>query len=403
MASSDFLEAERKFQSLRDRYARGELSLELLKQKIATLRVQDDHGFWWQLNGKDGSWLRWEGAQWVAGDPFLETPLSQPTGPVPSVTSGTDAKRRAAEQTYRDLRKSYKEGKLGYQEFTTRVTGLKYVDDKGRAWRLDSGTGHWFLERETGTGPGNQETGLATVRFIKGLALGMKKGIARSIPTMLVSMAAVWGIHSLLTLMVKKDTIAGNPPPLIASILILPGHEAAGMLFWGLLVGLIISFVNKARHDQLPATKEKIRTTPAFVRQSFDQTGFQGLLLFLLGISMALLFAGLIANILVSLQCILFFVNTLIAQRESMMALFLQAIGSDVARGLHFPGNPDNSSIWFSAAGMTGGMGGFLVSLAVSPAQFVILVLVACIVIAALFLAIYTHARKTPSVSGRGV
>ena len=329
MSTTDLLEAERTYRGLHDKYASGELSLDRFQDKVLGLRVQDDAGYWWQIQSYDGSWARWDGSKWIPGDPF-QKPDQSP-------------------------------------------------------------------EKST-----HKDQGLATVKFVRTLASGMKKGITRSIPLMLVSMAAVWGIHTLLTLMVKKDALAGNPHPLIASILILPGHEAAGLLFWGLLVGLVISFINKVRHDQLPATKEKLKTTPGFVRQSFDRTGFQGMLLFLLGICLALLIAGIISNILVSLQCILFFINTLIAQRESMMALFLQAIGSDISKGLHFTGNMGNSSAWFSAAGMTGAIGGFLVSLVASPSQFMIVLLIGILVLTCVFIIILSCSKKHHLETGGG-
>ncbi|OPY40415.1 MAG: hypothetical protein A4E42_02175 [Methanoregulaceae archaeon PtaU1.Bin222] len=329
MSTTDLLEAERTYRGLHDKYASGELSLDRFQDKVLGLRVQDDAGYWWQIQSYDGSWARWDGSKWIPGDPF-QKPDQSP-------------------------------------------------------------------EKST-----HKDQGLATVKFVRTLASGMKKGITRSIPLMLVSMAAVWGIHTLLTLMVKKDALAGTPHPLIASILILPGHESAGLLFWGLLVGLVISFINKVRHDQLPATKEKLKTTPGFVRQSFDQTGFQGMLLFLLGICLALLISGLIANILVSLQCILLFVNTLIAQRESMMALFLQAIGSDISKGLHFTGNPGNSSAWLSAAGMTGGIGGFLVSLVASPSQFIFMIIFAICVIIGIFIILQYFTKKNRNLAVGG-
>lgn len=329
MSTTDLLEAERTYRGLNDKYTSGELPLDRFQDEVLRLHVQDDAGYWWQIQSSDGSWARWDGSEWIPGDPFQKSdPLSK---------------------------------------------------KKPR-----------------------QESSLATVTFIRTLASGMKKGITRSIPLMLVSMAAVWGIHTLLTLMVKKDTLAGNPHPIIASILILPGHEAAGLLFWGLLVGLVISFINKVRHDQLPATREKLKTTPGFVRQSFDRTGFQGMLLFLLGICLALLIAGIISNILVSLQCILLFVNTLIAQRESIMALFLQAIGSDIAKGLHFTGDLGDSASWFSAAGMTGGVGGFLVSLVVSPANFIVLIILACCVIIGIFMILLYSTKKSRNLAVGG-
>ncbi len=321
-----------------------------------------------------------------------------------------------AEQKYSDLHEKYASGELSLPQFREEVLTLRIQDATGYWWQIHSSDGSWMRwdgEKWIPDNPKNrshqphgkdhnQEPRLATIRFIRTLATGMKKGLLKSVPLMLASMAAVWGIHTFLMLMVKKDALAGNPHPLIASILILPGHEAAGLLFWGLLVGLVISFFTKVMQGQLPLTKEKIRTTPGFIRQSFDRTGFQGLLLFILGICLALLISGMIANILVSLQCILLFLNTLIAQRESMLALFLQALGSDIARGLHFPGNPGNSTAGFSAAGMTGGIGGFLVSLAVSPAQFIIVLLVGILVLTCVFIIILSCSKKHNIETGGG-
>jgi len=276
-----------------------------------------------------------------------------------------------------------------------RVSELEYGDRGERHWGLKSGDTRRSLETQSRIDTRNHVSGLATVNLLKTLATGMTKSIRRSFPLMLISMAAVWGIHTLLMLMVKKDTLAGNPHPLIASILILPGHEAAGMLFWGLLVGLVISFINKVRHGQLSATKEKILTTPGFIRQSFDRTGFQGMLLFLLGICLALLVAGIISNVLVSLQWILLFVNTLIAQRESMMALFLQAIGSDIAKGLHLAVNISDAATWFSVAGMTGGVGGFIISIFFNSSNYFIQISIISIIF--LFFMLFTFFRAQPA------
>jgi len=321
MSTPDLLETERKFTGLHEKYIAGELSLDRFHEEVLKLRVKDDAGYWWQIQSSDGTWLRWDGANWIPDNPLIKTDQSP--------------------------------GKKS-----------------------------------------SQKPGLATVKFFRTLASGMKNGIARSIPLLLVSMTAVWIIHTVLTLIVKKDTLAGNPHPLIASILILPGHEAAGLLFWGLLVGLVISSINKVRRDQLPATKEKLRTTPAFIRQSFDRTGFQGLLLFLLGICLALLIAGLISNILVSLQCTLLIINTLIAQKESVVALFLQAIGADIAHGLHLAGSYNNAGSWWSAVGVVGAAGGFITSVFVPATDYIIQIAIISLIF--FFVVLFNSFREQP-------
>jgi len=288
------------------------------------------------------------------------------------------------------------------------------MDADGTIWRIQPSDGSFVRQDGSPGEPAAKSPpvarasppageGLATVRLLKALALGMKKGFVRSIPLMVVSMAAIGGIHTLLVLFVKKGAQTGNPHPLVASILILPGHEAAGMLFWGLLIGLSISFITKVRHGQLSGTLQKVVTTPGFIRQSFDRTGFLGLLLFLLGSAIALLFAGIIANVLVSLQCILFCANTLVAQRESLLAFFLQAMGSDIARGLHVPAGPAEYPTWFSTAGITGVAGGFLVSLVVSSGQFIVPILLAICVFSGLFMAMLYSAKKGRNAAAGGL
>ena len=311
--------------------------------------------------------MRYDGSRWIPGDPF---PKSATDTKGPSQPARTFAE---AERTYRSLHERYTSGELSFGRFQEEVGKIAVMDDAGTWWRIQPSDGS-FVRHDGSSGeplakpppvagaPPPAGEGLATVRLLKALALGMKKGFVRSIPLVVVSMAAIGGIHTLLVLFVKKGAQTGNPHPLVASILILPGHEAAGMLFWGLLVGLSISFITKVRHGQLPGTLHKVVTTPGFIQQSFDRTGFEGLLLFLLGSAIALLFAGIVANVLVSLQCILFCASTLVAQRESLMVLFLEAIGSDISKGLHFTGYAENISTYLSIAGMMGATGGFILS-----------------------------------------
>jgi hypothetical protein len=309
---ADIRNIERSYEKLKAHYENGGLGYDDYITAVNTLRIQDENGIYWQIRTDDGKWVRWDGSTWV-------------TGAQPGTRSPVDA---------------------GYQ-----------ASDKTAV---------------QSSGPVGPEPGLATTRFLARLGKGMATGFVRHIPLMVGTMVLVWFINIVLLDMVKKGSVTGDPHPLIASILILPGHEAAGLMFWGLLVGLTISILSKIRHGRLPGTIKKISTTPGFIRSSFDTAGFYSVFLVLIGLFGALFIAGMVSNVLVSLQLSIFLFTTLIAQKESRMAGFLQVLGADIGKTLHTVPYTGDSGVSWSVAGMTGAFTGFFFSIMLPASQFII-------------------------------
>jgi len=64
-----FIQAQRQFWNLRDRYERGELDEGSYRQALQDVVVQDDAGAYWMLGVESGEWYRHEGSTWVRGNP----------------------------------------------------------------------------------------------------------------------------------------------------------------------------------------------------------------------------------------------------------------------------------------------------------------------------------------------
>jgi hypothetical protein len=339
---ADIGDIEFRYAKLKTQYVSGGLKYDDYIAAVDALRVQDENGIYWQIRADDGKWVRWDGSTWV--------PCKRP-GPL-------------------------SQGDAGYA--TPEKTTVQ------------------------GSGPGGSESGLATTRFLIMLGRGMATGFIRHIPLMIGTMVLIWLIHTGLLLLVKQGAVTGDPNPLIASILILPGHEAAGLMFWGLLVGLSISIASKIRHGRLPGTVKKIQTTPEFIRSSFNMAGFYSVFLVFIGIFGALFIAGMISNVLVSLQLVIFLFTTLIAQKESLMSKFLQVIGYDLGRTLHIAKDIGNSGVFWTVTVMTGAIAGFFISLLVFPAQFMVLMLILSLLTAGIFIIALLYSKKSPRVTGGG-
>ena len=73
-----FHEAELTYRALRERLAAGTLNAQDFSAQANALRFQGADGVWWQVNPNDGSWLRWDGAAWVAGTPAVAIPPVPP-------------------------------------------------------------------------------------------------------------------------------------------------------------------------------------------------------------------------------------------------------------------------------------------------------------------------------------
>jgi hypothetical protein len=299
----DIGDVERRYATLKAQYVNGSLGYNNFITSVNALQIQDENGIYWQISADDGKWVRWNGTTWVSG----ERPGSRPDG------------------------------------------------DSVKSLEVPANTGI--------PGTKTAKPGLATVRFLSMLGKGMATGFFRHIPLMIGTMALIWFIHTVVLVAVRKGMTSGTLDPILASILMVPGNEASGLMFWGLLVGLIISILSKILHGRLQGTVHNITTTPHFIRNSFDKVGFYSLFLVIIGLFGALSIAGIISNILVSIQLCIFLFTTLIAQGESLLAMFLRVMGSDIGRTLHNTPDIGNKGVFWAVAVMAGLFFGFICSI----------------------------------------
>ena len=64
-----FDDLKRRYKELRSQYDEGKLSPDHFLAEVQQLRTQDDSGTWWAINSKDGSFLRYDGSEWVSARP----------------------------------------------------------------------------------------------------------------------------------------------------------------------------------------------------------------------------------------------------------------------------------------------------------------------------------------------
>ncbi len=93
-----FKEAGRSYQKLAQQLQAGKISQAQFTEAVNALRVQDEHGRWWQLNPADGQWLFWDGQAWIK--PRTPQKQAQPKAekpkPKPKTKSPATPRRKAA-------------------------------------------------------------------------------------------------------------------------------------------------------------------------------------------------------------------------------------------------------------------------------------------------------------------
>lgn len=77
-----FNDLERRYAELRRQWEANELSPQQFEEAVNELRFQTEDGTWWQLRGRDGLWLRWDGAAWQEAKP--------PAQPAPAAAPAVD-------------------------------------------------------------------------------------------------------------------------------------------------------------------------------------------------------------------------------------------------------------------------------------------------------------------------
>lgn len=64
-----FNDLKKRYKELRSQYDDGKLSPDNFLAEVQQLRTQDSSGTWWTVDSKDGSFLRYDGSQWVPAQP----------------------------------------------------------------------------------------------------------------------------------------------------------------------------------------------------------------------------------------------------------------------------------------------------------------------------------------------
>jgi hypothetical protein len=73
-----FDDLKKKYKQLRSQYDDGKLSPDHFLAEVRQLRTQDSSGTWWAVNPKDGSFLRYDGSNWVLAKPLKAPRASTP-------------------------------------------------------------------------------------------------------------------------------------------------------------------------------------------------------------------------------------------------------------------------------------------------------------------------------------
>ena len=73
---TSFEELKRRYQQLLTQYEAGKFTPAQFLAEVQQLRTQDATGTWWAINAEDGSFLQYDGSQWVSAKPPTPAPKS---------------------------------------------------------------------------------------------------------------------------------------------------------------------------------------------------------------------------------------------------------------------------------------------------------------------------------------
>jgi len=267
--SKEFTEREEQFRTLKEQYVNGIIKRDSFIRAVDTLRFRDANGTWWQPSYEDGAWLQWDGSAWIPGG----------------------------------------------------GAGTRSPVDMG-----DQSQGGAPVQR---TGPAG--LGLGIIHFLKSFVKSAILGFMKNIPWMILIAIVVWLLHLLLLGIANPSATPGNISGL-ASILVIPGNEVVGAIFWLLLSWLISTLIFQVRTKRFGKSLQQIGRIPAWINESFHSSQALSLLLFSMGFVVALIIAALIQNVIISVQLILVSLGWLVAQKEGVMVVFIGAIWGSVSR-----------------------------------------------------------------------
>ena len=298
---ADIGDIEFRYAKLKTQYVNGDLKYDDYIAAVDALRMQDENGIYWQIRADDGKWVRWDGSTWIPGGrPGTRSPV-----------------------------------------------------DMG-----DQAQGGAPVQRSGPAGPG-----LGIIHFLKSFLKSAILGFMKNIPWMILIAIVVWLLHLLLLGIANPSATPGTISGL-ASILVIPGNEVVGAIFWLLLSWLISTLIFQVRTKRFGKSLQQIGRIPAWINESFHSSQALSLLLFSMGFVVALIIAALIQNVIISVQLILVSLGWLVAQKDGVMVVFVGAIWGSVS-GTFASGKKSAFNPSFAASAIFGLSVGFLMSLVI--------------------------------------
>ncbi|MBN1667131.1 MAG: hypothetical protein JW862_08575 [Anaerolineales bacterium] len=318
----NFQEAEQNFLRLQQQYANRQLDQQKFYQLVAQARVQDQQGGWWQINPQDGSWLKWNGQEWVPAQAPHQPSTPQRVAPAraPQVRPPASGGQQLASQP-------------------------------GSQVRPARPPVHASPSKKTPAPP-------QTLAQFFGLMLkGMLKGMLIKLPLALAAGLFVWILHTYL-LVGPNGGFAPGTNRMLDSVLALNDRIAKGTLFWTLLMMLVsLGIARLFRPGPLNLAK-KIFSTPSWIIASLKRSGLVGTAL-LLGLGALTIVLGVIqGNRLNNLLLGFLVFGSVIAQRESVLGFASKLAWSDFGRLFKIKRWPAFDFAWV-ATGLTGATLGF--------------------------------------------
>lgn len=287
---------------------------------------------------------------------------------------------------YAKLKTQYVNGDLKYDDYIAAVEALRMQDENGIYWQIRADDGKWVRwdgstwipggrpgtrspvdmgDQAQGGAPVQRSgpAGPGIIHFLKSFLKSAILGFMKNIPWMILIAIVVWLLHLLLLGIANPSATPGTISGL-ASILVIPGNEVVGAIFWLLLSWLISTLIFQVRTKRFGKSLQQIGRIPAWINESFHSSQALSLLLFSMGFVVALIIAALIQNVIISVQLILVSLGWLVAQKDGVMVVFVGAIWGSVS-GTFASGKKSAFNPSFAASAIFGLSVGFLMSLVI--------------------------------------
>jgi len=335
----NFQEAEGHYHRLRQQLAAGQITSQQFAAAMPGLRVQDGWGNWWQINGADGNWLRWNGAGWeIAAPPHRLTAPPAPVQAPPSAQPQPPAAPAAFSQPS-----------------PTPPQPQPFPPSQVAAPILPTPAPVQPPQPPMPTPP-PASTSQAAPQTLAQLLVLLLKGMFKNWVLKLIMAGGV----ALFTLILHTYLLVGpnegfgsGTSKVLDSLLALRDRVVTGTLVWTLAAMLISTFFGRLFQIGPAKTIQNIVSTPAWVVKSLKDGGAAGAAL-LLGLGAVTLLCGvLVGNVFIGLSLALLALGALISQQQSFIGVVARLSWSDSQR-LFKPKHPRPFEMTWVGAGLTG-------------------------------------------------